>query len=212
MLSRLPTKVLWNISHHLHKPQQFLSMTCTRYISSSPILNSKELEESKDTSNNRQVSTSFAEKAKSNAKTGGYGLVIIAGLGVIGTVVATILKVLPAHFSTNIIFTESQELFSSNSANSLYDKAVQDCITDNRVQDKLGEPVKAFGEETRRGRRNRVSQMKYQDNLGKNGIRIQFYLQGVRNRATVELDARYFCIIRNIILPINILEKMALAT
>ena len=68
---------------------------------------------------------------------------------------------------------------------------MQDCISDNRVQDKLGEPVKAFGEETRRGRRNRVSQMKYQDNLGKNGIRIQFYLQGVRNRATVELDARY---------------------
>jgi len=174
MLSRLPTKVLWNINHHLHKPQQFLTMTCTRYIASSPTLNSKELEESKDTSNNRQVSTSFAEKAKSNAKTGGYGLVIIAGLGVIGTVVATILK----------------ELFSSNSANSLYDKAVQDCISDNRVQDKLGEPVKAFGEESRRGRRNRVSQMKYQDNLGRKGIRIQFYLQGVRNRATVELDAR----------------------
>jgi len=173
MLSRLPTKVLWNLSHHLHKPQQFLAMTCTRNITSSQSLNSKELEESKDT-NNRQVSTSFAEKAKSNAKTGGYGLVIIAGLGVIGTIVATILK----------------ELFSSNSANSLYDKAVLDCISDNRVQDKLGEPVKAFGEETRRGRRNRVSQMKYQDNNGRNGIRIQFYLQGVRNRATVELDAR----------------------
>ena len=75
---------------------------------------------------------------------------------------------------------------------------MQDCISDNRVQDKLGEPVKAFGEESRRGRRNRVSQMKYQDNMGKNGIRIQFYLQGVRNRATVELDARYFCAIGNL--------------
>ena len=103
MLSRLPIKVLWNISHHLHKPQQCLTINYTRNIASSPTLNSKELEESKDTSNNRQVSTSFAEKAKSNAKTGGYGLVIIAGLGVIGTVVATILKVLPAYFTTNNI-------------------------------------------------------------------------------------------------------------
>ena len=197
MLSRLPTKVLWNLSHHLHKPHQLLAMTCTRNITSSQSLNSKELEESKDT-NNRQVSTSFAEKAKSNAKTGGYGLVIIAGLGVIGTIVATILKVLIAYFLTCNIWTELQELFSSNSANSLYDKAVLDCISDNRVQDKLGEPVKAFGEETRRGRRNRVSQMKYQDNNGRNGIRIQFYLQGVRNRATVELDARYFCVIADL--------------
>ena len=105
MLSRLPTKVLWNLSHHLHKPQQFLAMTCTRNITSSQTLNSKELEESKDT-NNRQVSTSFAEKAKSNAKTGGYGLVIIAGLGVIGTIVATILKVLIAYFLTFNIWTE----------------------------------------------------------------------------------------------------------
>ena len=58
------------------------------------------------------------------------------------------------------------------------------------MKDKLGEPIKAFGEESRRGRRNRVSQMQYQDKDGRKGIRIQFYLQGLRNRATVELDSR----------------------
>ena len=81
-------------------------------------------------------------------------------------------------------------MFSSNSANNLYEKAVQECISHDKVKDKLGEPLKAFGEESRRGRRNRVSQMQYQDKEGRKGIRIQFYLQGLRNRATVELDSR----------------------
>jgi import inner membrane translocase subunit TIM21 len=63
-------------------------------------------------------------------------------------------------------------------------------LAHHKVQDKLGEPIKAFGEESKRGRRNRVSQMQYQDNEGRKGIRIQFYLQGLRNRATVQLDAR----------------------
>lgn len=91
MLSRLPTQVLWNLSHHLHKPQ-CVGVTCRRWISSSPNNYSKELKEASE-SNNSQVYTSFAEKAKSNAKTGGYGLVIVAGLGVIAAVVGTTLKV-----------------------------------------------------------------------------------------------------------------------
>ena len=39
-----------------------------------------------------EVSTSLAAKAKDNAKTGGYGLVIIGGLGLIAVVAGTILK------------------------------------------------------------------------------------------------------------------------
>ena len=83
-----------------------------------------------------------------------------------------------------------QELFSSNSANNLYDRAFKKCQEHERVADLLGEPIKAFGEETRRGRRNRVSQMPYQDENGKKGMRIQFYLQGVRNRGVAQVDAR----------------------
>ena len=41
---------------------------------------------------NSEVSTSLAAKAKDNAKTGGYGLVIIGGLGLIAVVAGTILK------------------------------------------------------------------------------------------------------------------------
>ena len=141
---------------------------------------------------NSQVSTSFKEKAKDNAKTGGYGLVVIGGLGLIAVVVGTILKVSCRRVGMNIILTSIvQELFSSGSANNIYDRAVKRCQDHEKVQDLLGEPIKAFGEESRRGRRNRVSQMPYQDpKSGKKGMRVQFYLQGSRNRAVVEVDAR----------------------
>ena len=42
----------------------------------------------------------------------------------------------------------TRELFSGNSANSLYDKAVADCLAHEKLADLLGEPVKAFGEST----------------------------------------------------------------
>ena len=38
----------------------------------------------------------------------------------------------------------------------LFQKASDQCVRDPRVQDMLGEPIKAFGEETRRGRRKHV--------------------------------------------------------
>ena len=38
----------------------------------------------------------------------------------------------------------------------LFQKASDQCAKDPRVQDMLGEPIKAFGEETRRGRRKHV--------------------------------------------------------
>ena len=86
--------------------------------------------------------------------------------------------------------TDIQELFSSSSGTNIYDRAVKVCTDHEKVQNLLGEPIKAFGEETRRGRRNRVSQAHYQDKEGRKGIKIQSYLQGLRNRAVVEVDAR----------------------
>ena len=43
-------------------------------------------------SESSEVSTTLAAKAKENAKTGGYGLVVIGGLGLIAVVMGTILK------------------------------------------------------------------------------------------------------------------------
>merc|ERR1719341_2909729 len=79
------------MGQHIHKPVVSVAISCKRLLSSSTVKLSKELKEAPE-SNNSQVSTSFAEKAKNNAKTGGYGLVIVAGLGVIAAVVGTILK------------------------------------------------------------------------------------------------------------------------
>jgi len=120
------------------------------------------------------MEVSRGEKAKEGAKTASYSLVILAGLGMCGTVFYTVFR----------------ELFSSNSANSLYDKAVADCLAHEKLADLLGEPIKAFGEENRRHRRTHVAKKHYVDPQGRAGVRIQFYLQGVRNKGTVKLDAR----------------------
>jgi len=125
-------------------------------------------------SNKNTLQTSFAEKAKDNAATASYGMVIVVGLTVVGYIFYTVLN----------------ELFSSDSPQALYEKSARLCTEHTKVQDMLGEPIKAFGEENRRGRRNRVSHLMYQDENGRKGIRLQFYLQGSRNRGTVQLDAR----------------------
>ena len=66
--------------------------------------------------------------------------VIAFGLGVTGIILYTVLN----------------ELFSGSGPTKLFQKASDQCVRDPRVQDMLGEPIKAFGEETRRGRRKHV--------------------------------------------------------
>lgn len=48
------------------------------------------------------------------------------------------------------------ELFSSKSPNTIYSKALEQCIKHPKVIDALGEPIKAYGEESRRGRRSHI--------------------------------------------------------
>lgn len=120
------------------------------------------------------LQTSFAQKTKENVKTASYGTVIVVGVGVTGVV----------------LYTVFHELFSGESPNSLFQVASDKCIAHPKVADLLGEPIKAFGEETRRHRRRHVSSLEYRDEQGRKGIRVQFYLQGLRRRGTAQLDAR----------------------
>ena len=129
---------------------------------------------SREVKNEGQLQTGFAEKAKEGAKTVSSVGVIAFGLGVTGI----------------ILYTVFNELFSGSGPTKLFQKASDQCVRDPRVQDMLGEPIKAFGEETRRGRRKHVSFLEYTDEEGRKGIRVKFYLQGVRKRATAHLDAR----------------------
>jgi import inner membrane translocase subunit TIM21 len=78
---------------------------------------------------------------KENAKTGGYGLVILAGIAVTGGLLWVILS----------------ELFSSESPNNIYTHAFKLCKLSPEVNDALGSPIKCYGEESRRGWRRHVS-------------------------------------------------------
>ena len=77
---------------------------------------------------------------KETTKTASYLGVILAGVGVTGFIFYQVFK----------------ELFSSKSPNSVYSASLTKCCADPRVVDALGQPIKGFGEETRRGRRRHV--------------------------------------------------------
>lgn len=143
----------------------------TLHISRTKLTQKKQIDTYKG---NQQITTDvrpLSEKVKDTAKTTSYLGVILLGVGVTGAMFYTIFS----------------ELFSSNSPNSIYSKALEKCIAHPKVQDLLGEPIKGFGEETRRGRRGHVSHVTYIKN-GVKHLKMVFYIQGTRNRATVHLE------------------------
>ncbi|XP_055921733.1 mitochondrial import inner membrane translocase subunit Tim21 [Eupeodes corollae] len=115
----------------------------------------------------------LGEKIKENTKTASYMGVILLGVGVTGALFYAVFK----------------ELFSSNSPNNIYSRALERVKEEPRVQDVLGAPIKGFGEESRRGRRQHVAHSKFERN-GVPHLRMQFYVQGIRNKATVHLEMK----------------------
>lgn len=115
----------------------------------------------------------IGERIKENTKTASYMGVIVLGVSITGALFYTILK----------------ELWSSNSPNNIYSAALERCVNDTRIQDQLGAPIKGFGEETRRRRRQHVAHTVFERN-GVLHMRMQFYIQGIRNKATVHLEMK----------------------
>lgn len=113
----------------------------------------------------------IGEKVKETTKTASYLGIILLGVGVTGT----------------LFYAVFSELFSSKSPNNVYTKAVKKCLADPRVEDKLGAPITAYGEETRRGRRQHVHHVVYEKD-GRRHLRMKFYLQGTFNKGTVQLE------------------------
>lgn len=113
----------------------------------------------------------IGKRVKETTKTISYLGVILLGVGITGT----------------LGFAIFRELFSSKSPNNVYNKAVKKCLSDTRVEDKLGLPITAFGEESRRGRRQHVNHILYDKN-GKKHLRMKFYLKGSCNKGTVHLE------------------------
>lgn len=118
----------------------------------------------------------LGEKVKETVKTTSYLGVILLGVGVTGIMFYAIFN----------------ELFSSNSPQAIYGDAFDKCKDDPRVQDALGQPIKCFGEESRRRRRTHVAHQLYQKNNRKY-MRLSFHIQGIRNKATVHVEMREVC-------------------
>lgn len=115
----------------------------------------------------------MGERVKETAKTTSYLGVIVAGIGVTAVMFYTIFS----------------ELLSSNSPQAIYGKALEKCQEHPRVQDSLGQPIKGYGEESSRRRRNHVAHQIYMRNNRK-CMRLSFHIQGIRNKATVHCEMR----------------------
>ncbi len=58
-----------------------------------------------------------------------------------------------------------------------------------QIIEELGEPIKGFGETTRRGRRRHVSHLEYEQD-GVKHMRMKFYIQGPKRKGTVQLEVQ----------------------
>lgn len=125
---------------------------------------------------NANVSTDvrpIGERIKENTKTASYLGVIVVGVIVTGVLFAAIFR----------------ELLSDMSPNSIYSAALATCVDDPRIQDALGAPIKGYGEESRRRRRQHVAS-KVVLRHNEPYMQMHFYIQGIRNKATVQLEKR----------------------
>lgn len=81
------------------------------------------------------------------------------------------------------------ELVFSFSPNKVYSDALKKVKLNSEVIDAVGEPMKAYGEETSRGRRRHVSYQEYIVN-GENYMRVKFYISGPKQKGTVHADVK----------------------
>lgn len=104
---------------------------------------------------------SAAQKVKEAGRDFTYLIVVLIGLGVTG----------------GLLYVVFQELFSSSSPNKIYGKAFNKVKLDPEVIGAFGEPIKCYGETTRRGRRQQVSHVEYLKD-GMKHMRLKFYIEG----------------------------------
>lgn len=108
-----------------------------------------------------ETGVSTSQKVKEAGRDFTNLIVVLLGVGITGGLLYTIFK----------------ELFSSSSPNIIYGKALGKCRTHPEVISVFGEPVKGYGEMSRRGRRQHVSFVEYVKN-GLKRIRVKFYIEG----------------------------------
>ncbi|CAL9697930.1 unnamed protein product [Knipowitschia caucasica] len=104
---------------------------------------------------------SAAQKVKNAGRDFTYLIVVLIGLGVTG----------------GLLYVLFQELFSTSSPNKVYGKAFNLVKSNPEVIGAFGEPIKCYGESTRRGRRQHVSHSEFMKD-GLKHLRLKFYIEG----------------------------------
>lgn len=118
---------------------------------------------------------SAAQKVKEAGRDFTYLIVVLVGIGVTGGLFYVIFK----------------ELFSSSSLSKIYDDALEKCRSHPEVIGVFGEPIKGYGEPTRQGRPQLVSEIEYV----KNGLKymcLTFYIEGSERgkQGTVHVEVK----------------------
>lgn len=108
---------------------------------------------------------STAQKVKEAGKDFTYLIVVLVGIGVTG----------------GLLYVVFKELFSSSSPSKIYGDALEKCRAHPEVIGVFGEPIKGYGETTRRGRRQHVSHVEYMKD-GLKHMRLKFYIEGSEPR------------------------------
>ncbi|XP_034026369.1 mitochondrial import inner membrane translocase subunit Tim21 isoform X4 [Thalassophryne amazonica] len=109
----------------------------------------------------RAPKPSAGQKVKEAGRDFTYFMVVLIGLGVTG----------------GLLYVVFHELFSSSSPNKIYGKAFDKVRLHPEVIGAFGEPIKCYGETTRRGRRQQVSHLEYLKD-GVKHMRLRFYIEG----------------------------------
>ncbi|KYO35373.1 mitochondrial import inner membrane translocase subunit Tim21 [Alligator mississippiensis] len=126
-------------------------------------------------SQKEEASLSPARKVKEAGRDFTYFIVVLIGIGITGGLFYVIFK----------------ELFSSSSPSKIYGDALKKCRAHPEVISVFGEPIKGYGEATRRGRRQHVSHYEYvKDEL--KYMRLKFYIEGSERgkQGTVHLEVK----------------------
>ncbi|GCB65378.1 mitochondrial import inner membrane translocase subunit Tim21 isoform X2 [Scyliorhinus torazame] len=117
---------------------------------------------------------STTQKVKEAGKDLTYLIVVLIGIGITGGLFYVIFK----------------ELFSSSSPSKIFGDALKKCRAHPEIIGALGEPIKGYGETSRRGRRRHVSHVEYMKD-GVKHIQLKFYIEGSEPiKGIVHLDAK----------------------
>ncbi|KAI6053016.1 mitochondrial import inner membrane translocase subunit Tim21 isoform X1 [Marmota monax] len=108
-----------------------------------------------------ETAVSTSQKVKEAGRDFTYLVIVVIGIGITG----------------GLFYTIFRELFSSSSPSKVYGKALEKCRSHPEVVSVFGEPVRGYGEMTRRGRRQHVSFIEYVRD-GLKHLRVKFYIEG----------------------------------